>query len=102
MHHYVIIRQDLPIGVQLAQTIHAAGESSPGNLSPHTHAVALGAKSEAELLRLESKLQEAGVRFVAIREPDLPYNNQLMAIGIVPMVRDKALRKLLSCYSLVK
>lgn len=102
LHHYVIIRGDLPRGVQFAQMIHAAGESVDQPVPPTTHAVALEVANEAELLDLERKLSGMGVRFVAIREPDEPYNNQLMAIGIVPQVRSKNLRKALARYALVR
>lgn len=40
-------------------------------------------------------------RFVAIREPDAPWNGQLVAIGIVPAPR-KALDKLLRRYPLLQ
>ncbi len=102
LYHYVIIRADLPRGVQIAQTIHAAGESSPGNLPPTTHAVALETPNEQGLLDLEARLTHAGIAHMAIREPDEPYNNQLMAIGIPPQVRTKPLRKILSRYALVR
>lgn len=100
MHHYCIIRADLPRGVQFAQLIHAAGESAPGNLPNTTHAVALEVPNEQDLLDLERKLLGLGIAHVAIREPDL--NNQLMTIGIVPMVRSKTLRKALARYALVR
>jgi 7-keto-8-aminopelargonate synthetase-like enzyme len=95
LHHICIIRADLPLGVQLAQTIHAAGESSPGNLPEHTHAIALHAKDEQELLDLEKKLIEAKIDFKAIREPDMPWNGQLMTIGIKAQKRTSKIRKLL-------
>lgn len=75
------------MGVILAQTIHAAGESSPGpSLPPDTHAVALAAPSEQDLLELEAKLVDAGIPHRAIREPDR--DNELMAIGICPCPRE--------------
>lgn len=102
LHHYVIIRRDLPFGVQVAQTIHAAGESSPGNISESTHAVALHAKDEAQLEKIERALLEAGFRFKAIREPDAPYLGALMAIGLSPVVRTPQLRQLLGKLPLIK
>ena len=102
LHHYVVIRADLPRGVQIAQTIHAAGESVDGPVPPTTHAVALDAANEGDLLDLEAKLKHLGIQFVAIREPDAPYNNQLMAIGIQPQVRGKILRKALARFALVR
>jgi len=88
--------------VRFAQLIHAAGESSPGDLPTNTHAVALEAASEAELLDLEERLLSLDIPHTAIREPWAPYNNQLMAIGIRPMVRDTILKKLMSGFPLVK
>lgn len=70
-----------------AQMIHAAGESSPGNLPEDTFAVALSAKSEMELLALEKKLIAKKIPHAAIREPDAPWCGQLMAIGIAPCDR---------------
>jgi hypothetical protein len=102
LHHYCIIRADLPRGVQFAQLIHAAGESAPGDLPSDTRAVALEVSNEQELLELEHKLVGLGIAFVAIREVDEPYNNQLMSIGLKPVVRDKKLRKAMSSYKLVK
>lgn len=102
LYHYCIVRQDLPLGVRFAQLIHAAGESSPGNLPTTTHAVALHAESEQDLLDLEGRLRQDGIAHVAIREPDAPYNNQLMAIGIVPQVRSKTLRKATCRFPLVR
>lgn len=82
--------------------IHAAGESSPGNLPSNTHAVALAIANESELLRLEAKLQDHSIEFVAIREPDAPWNGQLMAIGLKPAHKSATLKKCLSHLKLVK
>jgi 7-keto-8-aminopelargonate synthetase-like enzyme len=92
----VIIRKDLPFGVALAQTVHAAGESAQEvKVPPQTHAVVLAVPDEAALLNVESVLMIAGVGISSIREPDVPWNNQLMAIGIKPQPREK-IKKLLS------
>jgi peptidyl-tRNA hydrolase len=77
----------LPLGVLCAQITHAAGESSLGNLPENTHAVVLAASDQAKLLALERKLIEAEIPHKAIREPDDPWNGQLMAIGINPTYR---------------
>lgn len=91
--HYCIIRADLPPGVQKAQLIHAAGESTLGQrLSSGTYAFALSAKDEQELLEISERLFFAGVQHKQIREPDAPYNGALMAIGVCPGPR-KVLRK---------
>lgn len=98
----MIIRADLPLGVQIAQTIHAAGESSPGNLPEDTRAVALSVPDEATLLALEARLHAAGISFRAIREPDPPWNGALMAIGLVPVQRTPNLRQVLGRLPLVR
>jgi hypothetical protein len=87
LYHYCIIRADLPNGVQKAQLIHAAGESSPGKLPSGTFAVCLAAENEAHLLELEQALLNRGIPHNSIREPDAPYLGSIMAIGIVPCDR---------------
>lgn len=86
----------MPPGVQFAQLCHAAGESSPGNLPPDTHAVILGVDSEAQLLEVAARLSEAGCEFVLIREPNAPWLGAAMAVGVRPQPRTKKLRKLMS------
>lgn len=102
MRHYCIVRGDIPYGMQLAQVVHAAGESSRGiELPSDTHAVALQARSELELLAVEAKLKAAGIPHRAIREPDLPYEGQLLAIGVHPLA-GKEVRRLLSSLPLAR
>lgn len=84
--HYIVVRPDLPRGLLAAQVTHAAGESSPGDLSPGTYAVVLQADS-ALLVELEQQLTRDGVAHRAIRESDPPYAGQLMAIGLRPAPR---------------
>ncbi len=78
----MVVRQDLPLGVVCAQCVHAAGESSAGNLPPNTVAVVLAVANQAKLLALERDLLMNGVAFKAIREPDPPYLGALMALGL--------------------
>jgi hypothetical protein len=86
----VIVRADAPVGVQLAQTIHAAGQSAQlpdaAAASPPTVAVALAAPPD-ELAVLARALAAAGVRHVLVHEPDDPWRGALMAIGVVPSPR---------------
>ncbi len=104
LYHYCIARADLPFGVQIAQVIHAAGESSPGELfiPPDTRAVALAARDEAQLIELEQTLIKAGINHVAIREPDEPWLGALMAIGVTPQIRTPELKKLMKHLPLIK
>ena len=88
--HYVIVRDDAPLGVQLAQTIHAAGQSAQlpnaGTASPPTVAVALAAHPY-ELALLARALADACIHHVLVHEPDEPWRGALMAIGIAPSLR---------------
>jgi len=97
LYHYVLVRADIPFGVQLAQSIHASENEPPG-----THVVALHANNEQELLSLEVQLQALGYTYKAVREPDAPWNGQLMAIGIASQLRTPQLKKLMSKYKLAK
>jgi hypothetical protein len=86
----VIVRDDAPPGVQIAQTIHAAGQSAQlrgaSTASPPTVAIALAASPD-ELAVLARALDDAGVRHVCVHEPDEPWRGALMAIGVVPSPR---------------
>ena len=95
--HYIIVRRDLPLGVVCAQVTHAAGESfgrwACGRSTydvwqSGTTAVVLGVGTQRRLLNLEKKLKRHHVPHVAVREPDAPWNGQLMAIGLYPTHRE--------------
>ncbi len=79
-----------------AQIVHAAGESSPGNLPPHTNAVVLAVADEGELLAVARRLVEAGIAHVAVREPDPPYGGALTAIGLAPVADRRLVKGVLS------
>lgn len=100
----MIVRRDAPQGVQIAQTIHAAGWSAQlpeaGHASPPTIAIALEA-APAELAALARALADAGVRHVLVHEPDEPWRGALMAIGVVPSPR-KLVRRLVAHLPLVR
>lgn len=87
--------------MQAAQLIHAAGESSPGNLPEGTFAIALHARDEVHLSLIAKKLRLAGIHFTQIREPDAPYLGALMALGLHPR-RKEELRRHLSELPMVK
>ena len=90
------MRNDLPAGVAAAQIVHAAGESSPGNLPEGTFAVVLGVSNESVLYDLAERLQRADIKHVTIVEVDAPYTDQMMAIGLVPAPRSVGRRVLSS------
>ncbi len=70
-------------------------------LPSNTHAISLVAKDEMDLAQLEQQLIELSVPHAAIREPDEPYNGQLMSIGIVPCDRN-LVKKILQKFPLSK
>lgn len=107
--HYIFIRRDLPIGVALAQTAHAAGESAceftrshswVPTLPPHTTVVVLEAADEYVLFRVQKLLQAHDIPHKSIVECDDPYSQQLMAIGLVP-TDDDAVVKLMKPFRLL-
>lgn len=84
-----------------AQIVHAAGESSPGNLARDTYAIVLAVPDEAALAHEAERLKKHGVAHVTIREPDAPFNDALMSIGVVPARRED-LRRHFSSLPLLK
>jgi len=105
--HYVVLREDLPLGLMVAQAVHAAGESSPGNLPTGTYAVVLAVPDEEALLHYAERLRYAGIEHKLIGEPDLkPYRflegEQATAIGIPPTTDRPAVRKILGMLPLLK
>lgn len=93
LHHYCLIREDLPLGTIGAQLIHAGARSANGLHDDTTHSVCLAAQNERHLCEIEYRLIEAGIHHISIREPDEPWRNALMAIGIPPQPQ-KNLRKI--------
>lgn len=67
----------------------------------NTNAVAIVAKSEAELLALEKRLSNDGVSFKSIRESEGEHAGQLMAIGCEPKLRDMV-RRYFSSFPLLR
>lgn len=76
--------------------MHAAGESSPGNLPSGTFAVVLSVPNEAMLETVAARLVDADILHYEIRESDPPYTGQLMAIGLRPVPRSVGRRVLSS------
>lgn len=77
---YVVVRADLPIGLQMAQAVHAA--LLFGNLvGVRENVVVLHMPDEEALRSLEDALSPApALRWIAFREPDV--DNQLTAIAV--------------------
>ena len=85
-------------------TIHAAGHSAQlrgaASAAPPAVAVALLASVD-ELLALAGTLVALDIPHVLVREPDAPWCNAPMAIGVVPMPRARV-RRLLAHLPLVR
>ena len=92
------MRSDIPIGQQVAQVVHAAGESSDPRPCPGSIAVALHARDEDHLLEIAAALDRAGIRHCHVVEDD----GRLMAIGVNPTRDRAAVRKVLSSLPLVR
>ena len=77
--------------------LHAAGRSAQlpgaGAAAPPTTAVALAASLD-ELLALDGELLARGIPHVLVREPDEPWRDAPMAIGVVPLARARVRRLL--------
>ncbi len=102
LYHYVIVRSDLPHGVQVAQTIHAAGESCEGPLPSGTYAIALSVPDESSLTSMAEKLWAAQIPHKVIVETDGPFADQMMTIGIFPTTDRDRIRKLTGSLPLVR
>lgn len=95
--HYCVVRTDIPVGLAMAQLLHAAGESSDGNLKPGTYAVALTGGDGKNLEVLANNLEHFKVPIHRVVESHGKYAGQLMAIGVQPgpkSVRGKYLSNL--------
>jgi peptidyl-tRNA hydrolase len=99
--HYIVVRSDLPRGVQAAQIVHAAGESVDRRVEEGTFAVVLTVPDERALVRLADQLRQSGVAFTAIFEPDEPHLGAMMALGLAPG-RKEAIKRHLSALPLLK
>ena len=84
-----------------AQITHAAGESVRGRVDSGTHAVVLSVPTEADLLAVAEQLAHFGIDHVLILEPDAPWNNQAMAIGLAPVSDCRMVRRVLGRLSLL-
>jgi len=80
LSHYVVVRDDLSPGLQLAYAVHAAGESVCERVPAGTRAVVLGCKDEASLRELASHLVATATSHEVIIEHDEAYS-----IGVCPL-----------------
>jgi peptidyl-tRNA hydrolase len=86
---YVVVRRDMPIGVQMAQACHAAflfaQTYAHQTLDWHTHSqylVIVSVEDQVELIRLGSEAIQRKIRVAWWNEPDM--DNDLTAIVLEP------------------
>ncbi len=88
MKLYVIVRADLPPGLQIAQSIHAARQFAADHQAveqewfrkSNTVAV-LSVPDETALRKLKTKAEMKGVQYSEFREPDLSDSMTAMALA---------------------
>ncbi len=98
--HFVILRGDLPHGLQVANAVHAAGESVADRVPHGTIAVALRAAHEQQLREVAGRLEARGIPHRLVIEGDGPHAGQLMAIGVEPTTDRRAVGKVVSALPL--
>lgn len=97
----MIVRRDLSLGILAANLVHAAGESSPGDLPDGTYAVVLGVPDEQALRAVCARLRLAQVQYRRVVETEGPHAGQLMALGLVPR-RKEDVRRFVSSLPLLR
>lgn len=94
LYHYVFVRGDLPVGLQLANAVHAAGESALDGAVPEgTRSVVLAAPNEAALRVLLGALAPR-YKLASIVETEGEYAGQMMALGVCPTRDRSAIRRM--------
>ena len=86
---YVLVRADLPPGLQGAQAAHAAFHFSVDHpdltarwVRDSNYLILLAVPDEQALLRLTRRVEAAGVTFSLVREPDMA--DEATAVAVAP------------------
>jgi hypothetical protein len=79
----VFIRQDLSFPQQVVQSCHAVRQIHGNQTTEDERLIVLAAKNENELIRIKSRLEEAGIDHWAFTEPDI--GNQITSIATGPI-----------------
>ena len=92
---YVLVRQDLPVYVQMVNVGHACGEAIvTAPISKRTIIRLLHVADEEELLQFRDKLKAKGFALAVVHEPDPPYNGAAMTLATEPLLeRTSAISK---------
>ena len=95
------VRNDL--GKLAVMSAHAAGESCfLSAAQSETRVVVLEALKSADLEDAERRLLDEGIMCALIREPDPPYLNAAVALGIMPRQDRERVKSLLANFKLFR
>ena len=93
---YIIVRSDIPPGLQLAQSCHAAFAFATEHASltndwmlNSNYIAILNVANEYELNNLIERAINSGIKFSVFKEPDI--GNQITAITFEPGIKSKKL-----------
>lgn len=108
--HYVIVDRRLTPGQQLAQVVHAAGESARPAPEPGAIAVVLHARDEQEIWETYDALTQAKIAALIVIEPcgawycacEVPGDGHATAIGVYPTRNRSEVRRVLSSMPLAR
>lgn len=95
----MLVRSDLPHGVQVAHVAHAASEASGG---PTAVVVALAVDNETQLRAIAVALGEHSLTHKLIEEDAGKFAGQATAIGVAPTLDRRAVGKVVSALPLVR
>lgn len=100
LYSHILIRTDLPLAAQMAQTAHAAQEAMRLNpdASAPIHIVILACESESDLLKGAQSLEMGGLSFHLFYEPHWPRGHT--ALGCAPQPKTRELKKALARFKL--
>jgi peptidyl-tRNA hydrolase len=91
-----VVRKDLPPGLQLSQSCHAAlhfmrehRDITEEWMSISDYIVILNIENEKELMQLVDKAKEHDIKVSIFREPDV--DDQITAIALEPGIKSKKL-----------
>lgn len=92
---HVVVRNDIPIGIQGAQAIHAALESGERFGAPKGLRVALLSVPDADtLINVARTLDDQGIEYVAFHEPDWGIGFSALATKPLRKSESRAFRKI--------
>ncbi len=93
-YHYILVRKDLPLHIQAINIAHAAGESIQTPIPSTTRVALFHVHDLNQLQEYESVLIKKQIPHATVYEPDHPYYNAKMALGVTPTQQHSKMRKI--------